>query len=697
MYYTLRLIHLGVLSAAMLVGGFVVQDASVSMGQETPSTSSVQTLSLDVLAELRDRQPEAAWKTMATARDQVTSIADIVYTPLPSAAAGLHRHLVQQSAGEQYDLLQGWTMPQSGRDAIRLLTTSAPTSAPPKVFARSLRERPRENTFAVAAVGPVQGLFCSGWSFVQAADELGRLARLRIELEGLVQRDIPGSSELLMLAHLAGSRGNLELVNERLRQRAARESDAELRVDDLHWIAIAAASTLHPETQAGGEAVLQSIVDRGALGHGIAVRPLARIAHAFAVQAHRGVSAAESLYDHGLRHWVSVSVCSAKDIERGARNAMWLTHEGHILHLAGGSTDVLLFRYPVIGEFDFICDTQEGGAIGTDGGLVYGGLQYQTLGRKDLLIVRDADGRRSVSRTSPFARAGSGPIFNRVSIRCLPHGCQFESNFHPVWYDDTAAMASPWLGLRSSGAARPVFRNFELTGNAEIPREVKLLPGDRLRGWQSSFFGESQPVLSSEPPAPPVDATKDSNTVDEATESTDWTLQAGVLTGTSHGNSDDGNGPGFLQYQRPLMTGDTLRYEFFAHKEEAMVHPALGRLAFLLEPSGVRVRWITSGNSEWTGLPADNAALEPLYRRGPRPLPFRANQWNRIEIQLDESAVRVALNDELVYQRPRESKGPQTFGLYRPRRDQEVRVREAILTGDWPEAIPAELLATEPQ
>ena len=34
---------------------------------------------------------------------------------------------------------------------------------------------------------------------------------------------------------------------------------------------------------------------------------------------------------------------------------------------------------------------------------------------------------------------------------------------------------------------------------------------------------------------------------------------------------------------------------------------------------GARLHWMTTGDLEWTGLPDDNAVIEPLNRRGPKP------------------------------------------------------------------------------
>ena len=82
---------------------------------------------------------------------------------------------------------------------------------------------------------------------------------------------------------------------------------------------------------------------------------------------------------------------------------------------------------------------------------------------------------------------------------------------------------------------------------------------------------------------------------------------------------------------RPLRDGDVLTYEFLYEPGQVMVHPALDRLAFLLEPEGVKVHWMTAGGSDLSGLPADNAADEPANRRGPDAAPLEARQWNAVE------------------------------------------------------------------
>ncbi|TWU01662.1 DUF1583 domain-containing protein [Neorhodopirellula pilleata] len=662
-------------------------------GQELDSqpaavSSSTVSYAQQVLSPLRDRNLEAALQAFDQRINQTLPLKDLMYSDLPSAAAAVHRSLAQESSGEVYELLADWTLPTDDRQRVRMLSTPVPTAAPPKVFARSIGERPRDTTFVVASVGPVPGFFSSGWMYLQSANELGQLPNVRAKLQELVDQRVTGAEPLYVMSQLLGARGDFEVANAFLQQQidGLGNTESSLTPNDLDVVAVAAAATEHAETQAAAETFLARMVDRSGTDQAIGLRPLLRLAHAVAVQAYRGESSPSVLFESRLKYWVPVTVGSPTAIQRGQRSGVWLTHEEHVLHLAGGSADMLLFRYPITGSFDFICETQEGGSIGTDGGLVYGGLQFQALGRTNQLTVWNADAQQSFTRPSPFARTGTEPVFNHVSIRSTKEASQFESNFHPVWFDESSVAASPWLGLRSSGTKRPVFRNVRLTGEPQIPQQVQLIAGSQLRGWMSSFYDESQPSFA-DSRMEPVGTESNSDG-----ETYDWRLEAGQIVGAVRSTPAEAERPGLLQYQRPLLKGESITYEFLHDDESSIVHLAVGRLAFLLESGGVRLRWITTGSAEWTGLEIDNAALEPLYRKGPRPLPIKQGDWNQIRVEHAGDNLLVSVNDVLVYQRPVESQTDTTFGLYRTSRSSEVRVRNAVMTGDWPESIPQEFL-----
>jgi hypothetical protein len=48
-----------------------------------------------------------------------------------------------------------------------------------------------------------------------------------------------------------------------------------------------------------------------------------------------------------------------------------------------------------------------------------------------------------------------------------------------------------------------------------------------------------------------------------------------------------------LQYHRPMLEDGEIEYEFYFDPDRVMVHPALDRLAFLIEPESVAIHWMT--------------------------------------------------------------------------------------------------------
>jgi hypothetical protein len=568
-----------------------------------------------------------------------------------------------------------------------LLTTLVPQVAPPKAFARALGERPRDTSFPISSIGEVRGLFSTGWSLVRAADEAGRLRQLTRELEQLTADKIPNADSLLLLAQLAGARSDVSGLAKSLEARAgvmsnpiAKPGESPGAVIDPSNMALAAAALTHESLRPISEAMFNSLVELTYGGTASRQRPFLRLAHATAVQLNRGESGAEVLRQNRLKYWVPSSGRTSDLHAGGAVDATWLVHEDHILHLAGARNDVLFFRYPLTGEFEFRCEAQEGGRIMTDGGLVYGGLQFQALGTTNQLTVWDADIAHFARKPCPFVRHEDRPAFNRMSIRSTADQAVLTANLHPLWFDKSSdAKVSPWLGLRSFDERRPMFRNLAITGNPVILREVRLSDGQSLRGWQSRFYGETQP--SPFPPEPETVAA-----------TVDWHLAEGVIHGAKREVLSGVNRQSRLHYQRPLLDGESITYDFHYERDAFEVHSALGRLVFLIEPNGVRVHWMTDGDREWTGLPSDNAVVEPLNRRGPRPLPLKERDWNTVTLARSDGKVTLSLNDTVIYQRAIDFGGDHTFGFYRDR-TKSAKIRDVIMTGDWPETLPEDFIA----
>jgi hypothetical protein len=144
-----------------------------------------------------------------------------------------------------------------------------------------------------------------------------------------------------------------------------------------------------------------------------------------------------------------------------------------------------------------------------------------------------------------------------------------------------------------------------------------------------------------------------------------------------------------LRYHRPLLEDGQLEYEFFYEPNKTMVHPALDRLVFVLDPAGVKIHWLTDAQYDRTGLAPDNLSEEPANRRGPTALPLKPGDFNRLQLTLAGDRVTLVLNGVEVYQRKLEPANQRFFGLFHYADQTDVRVRRVLLRGNWSGPLPA--------
>lgn len=625
---------------------------------------------------LRAGELQAAMSVLGEAAELDVPLQNGLDNGLAGAAGGLHRRLLQLDADQRYDLLHQWSMPTESRQTVRTLRSIVPTSAPPTVFARALGERPRDTSFPISAVGEVEGLFSTAWSLLQAAEKTGRLTRLIRELTELSRQQIPGADEVLTLAMILNADERDEQLVETLRQHLANfqqqpDQDSPER-DPLGDIVLAAACLKHDWLQNIGEDIFEKLIEDTWGTESFLIRPFLRRAHATALRRRFADVEEDLITNPDLGDWVPTSGYSSTLNAQGAVRPVWLVQEGHIMHLAGPRLDTLLLRYPLTGDFEFTCEAQDSGRGGTEGGVTYGGMRYEAWGAGQSFKVWDADCRNVVQQPWPLVRMEEGrPTFNRLALRSTAERVTFRSNGHAVWNETSKDRSSPWIGLRSFNDRRPIFRNLKITGSPVIPREVHMSDGDRLAGWQAGYFSQSR--------SPAADA--------------DWYAKDGVIRGAHRPNDSDAVLPGRLSYFRPLLDGESISYQFQYEPGKYEVHPALGRLAFLIVPDGVRLRWMADGDMDWTGLTEDDEVVEPLNRRGPRKLPLVADEWNEVTLALNRDVATLSLNGTTIYVRRLEADNERTFGLYHDRSRSGVRVRNVVMRGDWPERLTADQLA----
>lgn len=569
-------------------------------------------------------------------------------------------------------------MPMANGTDIRVMTSLVPETAPPQEFARALGQRPKKESFAVAAVGDMPGIFCTAWTMVLAADDSGNLRQLITELESLAAKKITNAGFVLTLARVRDSRTSDDQLKTLLTARVTGESDVP-QPASLSDAVLAAAAMKREAVRSVCEQIAERLNQFDfAAGTSPSVSFLRRLRATIILKNRAAdVDPATVLYVPP-QLWIAADDQNHHGHSTGADRAVWLTHEEHVKRLAGPGDDLLLFRYPLTGTFELkgeVTALDHGGA-----GLSYGGLAFDA--NQDKFTVKDVQRMHSESRIWPFVAPKELRMFNRVNIRCDGEKVTFLSNLHPGWNGTSASCAScPWLGLRAFGDGRVYFRNLELVGEPQIPREVRIADSTDLRGWTATY-GETTPkAVQPFMPGPAINGPA-------AAEVSDWHVVEGVINGRMAAKPEtDAVAQSHLAYLRPLLNGESVSYEFFYDEGKTTVHPALGRLAFLVEPDGVRIHWLTDSKSEWTGLPADNAVVEPLNRRGPRALPLKPSAWNSVVLKLTDGKANVSLNGEEIYERPMEEISNRHIGFYHDRNTSAVQIRNVVLTGDWPEQL----------
>ena len=406
---------LGVLLCAAVVmtaGAAPAQEATGSAAEA--ASKHRQELGNSALQRLSDGDLTKALRILEACAEEASQMALAEQDEFSAACAGLHRSLIQLSADERFELLSKWTLPTDSPPRLRLLTALTPTMSPPPEFARVLGERPGATSFALASVGEIRGVFSTAWALVVAAREAGKLKRLTTDLQSLVEKKVPHADQLLALAMIADGTGDLAKVADQISRRSnqLRESppaNAGLATIDPAHIVLAAAASQPPSLRLLSERLFDSLLV-STVGHSAPhVRAFLQQAQATVVCLNQSVpDVAQTLYPN-FTYWTPVSGTVDS-------RPLWLVHDEHVLHLSGSGDDALLFRFPIQGDFELQYETQTGGLMEADGAMVYGGLQFQLVGKSRQFTILDTGHSFDGTRYCPFIHTSSQPTFNQISV-----------------------------------------------------------------------------------------------------------------------------------------------------------------------------------------------------------------------------------------------------------------------------------------
>jgi len=595
--------------------------------------------------------------------------------------AVVHRELNQLPPAERYEAWRGWTMPQEGRQTVRFSASYVqPMGVPREFLSEAVAKLPFHST----------DFLCNFVDLLDAAEAAGKLAALRTEAARAREQKLANADALWLLASIRlgdvaaaepAVRAAIRTVGERTKPKGEGEEGEE-----------DAAAKVWPEYLLYRECLrspaFAAIYAPQHMELMNALRPnreqqlLERIDNDYAQHAAAELGANLRPGDSTLVHWAPASTLQSS---KSSIKPWWVAQEGHIVHLGGSSRDILAYRYPLTGNFTFSVDCYKASWRESDVG--YGGVIMGALGFWGSSTVLSVGGHDTINVGTPLARNADG--FNHVEIRVKDGVVQFVVNNH-LHYEEPVVDTSPWLLLFAERPRITAFKNLKITGDPVIPREVKLVSGDRMDGWNSTNYGEQQPPrrLMKQTPRDENDSVR--YQLEQLPSEFDWQAKDGILEGKAQDLPDDAQS--WIYYHRPLQDGETVRYEFLYSPGRSSAFPTIGRLAMLLHPAGVRAHWVSdpTWDAALLDLQQANEIDEPAYRRGPAALPLRENDWNQVETTVRGDTVVVSLNGTVVYERPLDPALERTFGIFR-RRNQSSQVRGLTLTGPWPETLSAAL------
>ncbi len=373
--------------------------------------------------------------------------------------------------------------------------------------------------------------------------------------------------------------------------------------------------------------------------------------------------------------------------------ATWVSFDGITSHLTGTGNDQLYFPYPLSGDF-----TISGLALsvpGAESDIGFDGLCFESAASGILSVSGLRNHSRSL-RSISFHEAG---LWGRKSVTVSNDSIRHHDNGHLVWTGGRPSQSSPWFFLSSSCGRRSYWQDFQISGQVTIPREVSLSEGAGLRGWSCNLFEQKRTDAS-------LAAGQNQNA--DQSKSHDWSCSDGLIIGRRKGRPDsivamtDIYAQGLLQYDRPLVSGESLTWEFEYVPGQVLGHPCLGRTAILLAERTAALHWLPVSMHDCALFPVEQAV--EVFQSTDQPL--LTPGWNTGRIDFGETQVEVFINDQRVLTLPSGTLAtnlPQNipacsrsgfqFGVFHNVHQTAAHVRNIVLKGQWPESLTPEEFA----
>lgn len=535
---------------------------------------------------------------------------------------------------------------------------------------------------------PGQEVSAPSLDLIAAAKEAGKLAELKTELLTISKNaDALSPSADALLALLAVDAGDDVLANEKLKSLAStissQSSAARAITHRAAWLAaytslrrpgardaaIALAKTLE-------EALKQDIKEPNRL------IPMDRYHQVDVLSGLvRATSAASPMLTAAeltskSPQWIAFDRRRASDDAQFALGSRWSAAKDAFELFTSMKPTEALYRTPLSGKFTVACQARR-----SEKGMLlpsYANLTiYPSEDGKSFLRMGANNQSAAIIPIEPVGDLGEWfdyqiQVENEIATILI--------NGKRVLRERITSQSAPWLCLvATSSASGGAIRNFSITGEPTIPREIALSKGDRIAGWATDFYTEWDHTTASaaaqqrarmygEAVAPPVA----------------WRYERDEINVAGAPDQKDCLAESLIRYQRPLETGDEITLDFYYEAGKTELSPAVGRKALLLKPDGLKTHQLTSLPFTPIGPPLGNES--PVD--GAKPISFKAAQWNQLKLVIEADQMKLSINGQEVGAIPRDKSEANLFGFFRRKNEIGAKVKNVVLKGAWPNELP---------
>lgn len=610
-------------------------------------------------------------------------------------ALDVHRKAMKLAPADRYGFLSDWVLPGKNHESLRIQvgfsqTNPSPESVDYPVALRDEDTRPRQPSARQPSGGE---LISPAWDLVDVAKQIQQLNQLKERVESW-RPDSQTNGRLaqaamLTLIDIAADDGDAAVLSVEAFLKAVTGNSSAAGPTDSELLVLDRGVQFRPIRESIAECInryqpwMNAEFDRSVpKRHFKSAHSQLRL-----LQLASRDEPMIPLSAQSLDQWSVVTRSQAQTRGTGNPISKWEYKPGHVENVASHDDDFLFFNTPLRGNFEVECDVS--GFGWRDSHLMVGGTwvaPVYTHEGYDLGNFRETRPRAVIS--PPLTKTGEW-IHYRTVVRDQVVSTYFNGRL--IRQKMVSKDHDPWVAIRSTPRHDGAVRNLRITGQPEIPSEIKLSADSNLDGWLSYYDNRVggqktnwQHIRSS------VGGEIIGHRISRPGGFVISLLNAFNKPAATGGGTQNlpPHQERLLRYHRPMLEDGTIEYDFFYSPGDILAHPALDRLAFLLHPDGVRIHWITDGKFDRSNLNSNNVFNEPENRRGPETLPLKNGDWNRLQLRLTGDTVSLVLNETVVYERALEATNQRTFGLFHFADETQARIRNIVWRGDWPRSLP---------